>query len=84
MLALQHSGASFDELVIWFVCTLEVFTVCHTCGDTFWSGAKIEAVVNLRVFVGTVQTEKPSTTDAPIARITPCIPINRDGVTCQH
>jgi len=86
VLTFQHNSANFDELVIRFVRTLEVFTVCHTCGDTFWPRTKIQGVIHLRAFVSAVQTEQPSTADTSITRVTPCIPttsVNMEAIVLR-
>jgi len=38
----QHRGASFDEPVVWLVCTLEVVAVGYAGGDTLRLAAEIQ------------------------------------------
>jgi hypothetical protein len=74
MIALQHSGASFNESVVRLVCTFEVFAVGYTRTDAIRRAAKVQGIMNLRVLVGTVKAEQPSAADAATAGITPRIP----------
>jgi hypothetical protein len=49
----QHSGASLNEPVTWFMYSLKVIAG-YTCTDALWCGAKIHAVVDLRALDGTI------------------------------
>lgn len=54
VLTFQHGGTNFNELVAWFVHTLEVFAVGYTRSDTLGRGAKIQCVVSLCILVRAV------------------------------
>ncbi len=54
MTAHQHSGANFNESMIWFVCALDVPAMRYTCSNALWCAAKIKAVVQFLVPDGTI------------------------------
>jgi hypothetical protein len=57
VLTFKHNGTSLDELVVGFMCAVDVFAVCHPRSYTLWCAAKIQSIVNLCVLVGTIETE---------------------------
>jgi hypothetical protein len=64
MTTCQHGGASFNESVVWFMYTPEIFAVGYTHTNALWRAAKIHGIVNHRALDGTIQTEQPRAADA--------------------
>ena len=70
VLTFQHGNANFDELVVWFMCALEVLTACYTPRNTLRLAANIQGAERLRLLVGTIKTEQPSPADGTKTAVT--------------
>lgn len=50
----QHSGANFDESVVWFMCALDVPAMGHTRRNALWCAAEIQIVIRRRALDGAI------------------------------
>lgn len=63
----KHRSANFDESMVWFMCTLKVFTVGYARANALRRAAKVQRIVILSALDGTIQTEQSRATNAALA-----------------
>jgi len=63
----KHRSASFDESMVWFMFTLDIFAVRYSRLNALRRAAKVHSVINLSALAGTIQAEQPRAADATMA-----------------